>query len=109
MIYQKYSIVGFMLWLRHGALRSKSLDKIYAEYVESPGTHAYSLRQAQQLFARFRSTSITTRLSAGDMLLAQAGQRHQGRMLDIARRLWPRWLVKRLPSFGLFMLIEARK
>jgi ubiquinone/menaquinone biosynthesis C-methylase UbiE len=109
MIYQKYSIVGVILWLRHGALRGKSLEEIYAEYLESPGTHAYSLAQARQLFARFHSTNIQIRLSAGDLLLAQAGQRHQGRMLDIARRWWPRWLIKRLPGWGLFMLIEAKK
>jgi hypothetical protein len=39
-----------------------------------------------------------------------AGQRHRGALLDTARRLYPRWAVKRfLSGCGLYLLIEARR
>src|SRR5215471_15470925 len=40
MIYQKYSLTGYMLWMRYGLLTGRlfrSLDEIYAGYLESPG------------------------------------------------------------------------
>jgi hypothetical protein len=31
-------------------------------------------------------------------------------LLDIARRIWPRWLIRRIaPGMGLFTLITGRK
>jgi hypothetical protein len=53
---------------------------------------------------------IKTVLTHGDMLTSGAGQRHQGLLLKVARKLWPRGLIRRFfPNAGLFMLIEARK
>jgi hypothetical protein len=53
---------------------------------------------------------IATLLSHGDLLSSGAGQRHQGPLLDAARRLWPRRAIRRwLHSRGLFMLITATK
>jgi hypothetical protein len=53
---------------------------------------------------------ITTVLSHGDLLGSSAGQRHGGALLTLARKLWPRWFIRRfLPGAGLFMMIEARK
>ncbi len=43
MIYHKYSLVGYMLWLRYGLLTGRpfrSLSEIYANHLESPGTKA---------------------------------------------------------------------
>jgi len=45
MIYHKWSLVGFMLWIRYvprGLRAWLSLTQIYASYLESPGTKAYS-------------------------------------------------------------------
>jgi len=112
MIYHKYSIVGFMLWLRYGMFRMKlvSLAAIYSEHLESPGTHAYSTREARGLFRKFERVKMRIQLSEGDLLQGAAGQRHQGKMLEIARRLWPRWAIRRtLSRMGLFLLIEAQK
>lgn len=113
MIYHKWSMVGVMLWVRYAllALRPwRTLRAIYAEHLESPGTKAYSVREAHQLFSRFREVRIRTVLGHGDLLTSEAGQRHRGRLLDLARRIWPRALIRRfLPGAGLFMLIEARK
>ena len=113
MIYHKWSMVGLMLWIRYALLRLRpyiSLQEIYAGYLESPGTKAYSFGEARRLFDAFSEVSIHTVLSHGDLLESGAGQRHQGTMLSIARKIWPRWFIRLFfPNAGLFMLIEARK
>lgn len=113
MIYHKWSLVGFMLWIRYALLGLRpwlSLGEIYARYLESPGTKAYSIAEARRLFSAFSEVSICTVLTHGDLLESMAGQRHQGVLLSLARKIWPRALIKRLfPGLGLFMLIEARK
>lgn len=113
MIYHKYAMVGYMLWLRYALLAGKpfrSLDDIYANHVESPGTKAYSLPEARPLFHEFSQVDIRTQLSVGDLLEGAAGQRHRGKLLTLAKKLWPRPLIKFfLKQHGLFLMIEARK
>jgi ubiquinone/menaquinone biosynthesis C-methylase UbiE len=113
MIYHKWSIVGLMLWVRYALLRLRPftpLSELYARYLESPGTKAYSRSEAGRMFSDFRSVNIKTMLTHGDLLSSEAGQRHGGLLLDIARFIWPRRLIKALfPRNGLFMLITAVK
>lgn len=113
MMYHKWSLVGFMLWVRYGLLQLRpltSLNEIYAKYLESPGTKAYSMEEARRLFENFKSVEMRSVLTHGDLLASQAGQRHGGILLKVARRVWPRWLIKNLfPRNGLFMLITAIK
>jgi SAM-dependent methyltransferase len=113
MIYHKWSMVGLMLWMRYAFLRLKpftSLATIYERHLESPGTKAYSIQEARRLFDPFSDVNIQTLLSHGDLLTSEAGQRHKGPMLTIARVIWPRWLIRRFfPNSGLCMMIEARK
>ena len=113
MIYHKWSMIGLMLWLRYALLAGKpwrSLRSIYAAHLESPGTKAYSVAETKQLFAAFSEVHIKTVLTHGDLLESGVGQRHQGAALNFARKIWPRWLIRRFfPKAGLFMLIEARK
>ena len=113
MIYHTYSFVGFMLWLRYALLRLRPftpLREIYAKYLESPGTRAYTVDEARALLRGFSRASIRTVLTHGDLLSSAAGQRHQGPLLSIARVVWPRWLIRTLfPKLGLFMLITAEK
>lgn len=113
MIYHKYSLVGYMLWLRYGLGAFKpttSLQEIYSRYLESPGTKAYSVAEAHRLFQRFSSVTIRTVLTHADLLTSAAGQRHEGTLLTIARLLWPRWFLKHaFASHGLFMLVDAVK
>jgi SAM-dependent methyltransferase len=113
MIYHKWSMVGFMLWLRYALLGLRpwlSLAQIYDRYLESPGTKAYTVEGARELCAAFSEVRIRSVLTHGDLLESAAGQRHQGGLLSLARRIWPRALLKRFfPTLGLFMLIEARK
>ena len=112
MIYHRPSIVGLMLWARYALAAghpTRSLTDVYACHLESPGTKGYTVAQARELVARFRAHDVRRELSFGDLLLGEAGQRHQGFPLAAARALWPRPLVRRLPALGLLLLIEARK
>jgi SAM-dependent methyltransferase len=113
MIYHKWSMVGMMLWLRYALLAGKpwrSLQSVYAEHLESPGTKAYSIAEARQLFDDFIDVRISTPLGHGDLLESDVGQRHRGLALTLAKKLWPRWFIRRfLPGAGLFMMVEARK
>ncbi len=113
MIYYKYSLVGFMLWFRYAFLNCKpfrSLSYIYSNYLESPGTKAYSIKEAKNLFKDFKYIDIKTVLTHGDLLESKAGQRHEGLFLSLARFIFPRKIIKFfLPNAGLFMLIIAKK
>ncbi|MBM4229783.1 MAG: class I SAM-dependent methyltransferase [Gammaproteobacteria bacterium] len=113
MVYHKWSMVGAMLWIRYALLSGRpwrGLRSIYAEHLESPGTKAYSYVEARDIFSCFASVLISTPLSHGDLLDSEAGQRHRGIALRVAKLIWPRWLIRRIfPRAGLFMLIEAVK
>jgi hypothetical protein len=44
------------------------------------------------------------------LLEGAVGQRHSGIFLTIAKKMWPRWLLRRIAkNHGLFLLIEAKK
>jgi len=115
MIYHRRCPVGWMLWTRYALLRGRpwlSLDEIYAQHLESPGTKAYDVAQARALFAG--AATVTTQVvpSMGDLLQGEVGQRHRGPMLTIAKLLWPRWLIRavgRYCDFGMGLLIEVRR
>ncbi|MDC0225507.1 class I SAM-dependent methyltransferase [Gammaproteobacteria bacterium] len=113
MIYHKWSMVGFMLWVRYALLRLKpftGLSEIYSSYLESPGTKAYTIDEAHDLFSDFENVSIETVLTHGDLLTSRAGQRHEGTLLNIARLIWPRFIINKFfHKCGLFMLISAEK
>jgi SAM-dependent methyltransferase len=113
MIYHKYSLVGFMLWLRYALLAGRpftSLRSIYARWLESPRTKAYSRREARDLFGKFTNVSIDIHLGHADLLSSRAGQRHEGALLAVARRIWPRWFFRRFcRGNGLTMMIRATK
>ncbi len=113
MIYHTRSIVGYMLWLRYGLFRLNpfvTLREIYDKYLESPGTKAYTIKEAKQMFAQFSTVQITTTLTHADLLTSDAGQRHRGKLLLIAKKLFPRAIIRHLmPGHGLFMMIKATK
>lgn len=113
MVYHTWSLTGLMLWVRFALLRGRpftSLAHIYSEYLESPGTKAYTVAQARQLCrqAGFRWCRVKVQLNHGDLLEGAVGQRHQGKLLDVARRYWPRTFFKTFtPFLGLYLMIEA--
>lgn len=113
MIYHKYSFVGYLGWIRHALLKGKpftSLTEIYDKYQESPGTKAYSISEARELFKQYRKVEIKTILCHGDLLTSYTGQSDKGMLLKIIKFLWPRQIIKTLfKSHGFFMLINATK
>lgn len=113
MIYHKHSMVGYMLWIRYALLGLKpwkNLDSIYSQYLESPGTKAYSFDGAHKLFSSFKNVKIKSILGHGDLLTSQAGQRHKGFLLNTARVLYPRFIIRKFFSgHGLALLIEGQK
>jgi len=113
MVYNRHALVGYMLWVRYALLRGRpgtSLARVYAERLESPGTKAYTADEARRLFHGFSRVATRVELSNGDLLLGEAGQRHRGALLALARRLWPRALIRRaFAGRGLFLLIDAVK
>lgn len=113
MIYHRLSLVGLMLWCRYALLAGKpwrGLSEVYAEYLESPGTKAYSTAEAAAMFADFTTVGIDIQLNHGDLLLGEVGQRHRGGLLTTAKKIWPRWLIRTLfPRLGLYLLITAVK
>jgi hypothetical protein len=85
MIYNKYSLIGYMLWLRYALLAGKpwrNLGDIYSHHLESPGTKAYTSNEARNLFKQFSELKISIVLTHGDLLESDAGQRHRGILLN---------------------------
>ncbi len=115
MIYHTWSLTGLMLWARFALLKGKplmSMESIYSTYLESPGTKAYSKSQAKELCrqAGFSSCKVHIQLNHGDLLEGSVGQRHKGRLLSLAKALWPRPLFRVFtPFLGLYLMIEAKK
>jgi ubiquinone/menaquinone biosynthesis C-methylase UbiE len=113
MIYHKFSLVGYMLWIRYGLMKLNpfiSLTYIYHHYLESPGTKAYSYAEVRKLFDKFNIIELNSPLSHGDLLTSEAGQRHRGTFLNIAQKIWPRWFfLKFMPNHGLWLMISLEK
>jgi ubiquinone/menaquinone biosynthesis C-methylase UbiE len=115
MIYHKYSIVGFLLWFRYGLLKGtpfRGLTDIYHHFLESPGTKAYTVAEAKQMFSCYENVEIKAVLSFGDLLSGEVGQRHQSSLLNLMKIIWPRQLIKAISkpfNFGLCLLITAKK
>lgn len=113
MIYHTYSVVGFMLWVRYALLKFKAfygLKNIYSNYLESPGTKAYSYNEARVLFKEFKILSIESPLSHGDLLSKGVGQRHNGVLLKITKRIFPRKFIKFFfPQNGLYLMLQLQK
>ncbi len=104
-----------MLWARYALLGGKpwiGLEGVYRDYLESPGTKAYTVEEALALFDCFESVRVRPILSFGDLLLGEVGQRHRGALLTFAKRLYPRALIRyasRRFDLGLYLLIDCRK
>jgi ubiquinone/menaquinone biosynthesis C-methylase UbiE len=113
MIYHVPSWVGFMLWALHCAAKMRPWRSprwaIY-HHLESPGTKAYSKREARALFAGFRDVRVRPQLSHGDLLLMRPTEKYAGPLHRMLWRLYPRWLVRCTGNaFGTNLFVEAVK
>ena len=115
MIYNKYSLTGFYLWIRYALMTGRfktTMSEIYSEHLESPGTKAYTPKEVRCLLKDFSKVDITVQLSFGDLLYGEAGARHSGFLLRLARILIPRFFIIQFAKvfpLGLYLLIVARK
>ena len=115
MIYHKHSPVGWMLWIKYGLFKFRpfrSLENIYSDYLESPGTKAYTIEEAKELVKQFSNAEISVQLSFGDLLDGNVGVRHKGLLLSLAKVMYPKLLIKMIAKFfpiGLFLLIKVEK
>ncbi len=111
-IYHRRSIMAMAMWFRYGLARGRpwmSLEEVYRDYVESPGTKAYTVDEGRALFERFEEVDARVQLSFGDLLEGAAGQRHEGLVLSAARRLWPRRTIRTFfPHLGGYLMLDAR-
>lgn len=113
MIYNKFSLVGYMLWIRYALLKGqlfRSLNSIYSEHLESPGTKAYTYQEAKKLFQNFEIKSIDSPLTHADLLNSEVGQKHRGGYLSMAKKIWPRWFFRAfMKKSGLFLFVTLIK
>lgn len=113
MIYHVRSWVAFMMWGVHCAAKLrpwKSPRWAVYHHLESPGTKAYTLSEARQLFSTFSSVQARSQLSHGDLLLMRPADKYRSRIAGLAWKLYPRWAVRRMGNrFGTCLLIEATK
>ena len=82
MIYNKHCMVGYMLWARYGllALRPfRSLNKIYADHLESSGTKTFTVQEARHMFSDFSTVVIHIRLLLCDSLQVPSDRGTGGR------------------------------
>jgi len=100
MLYHRRSLVALQLYLLFGlfALRPfRSLKDIIANHHESPGTKAYTVAEARQMFSAFRDLEIKVRLTPYDLRYRRD-------------KYLPRWVSRLVPQgLGWFMIIQGRK
>ena len=113
MIYHVPSCVALMLWTIHCLLKGhpwRSPRWAVYHHLESPGTKAYTVKEARRLFASFTAVSIRPQLGFGDLLLMRPSITYQNWSAKLIWALYPRWLVRLTGNrFGTGLLIEARK
>jgi SAM-dependent methyltransferase len=114
LIYNPASWVGFMLWGVHCLAKGrpwKSPRWAIYHYLESPGTHSYTVKETRALFSMFSRVDVRTQLGHGDLLLMRPGVKYNAnRFYLLLWKLWPRWLIRRLGNrFGMAVIIEAVK
>jgi ubiquinone/menaquinone biosynthesis C-methylase UbiE len=115
MIYHLPSWTGWMLWAQHCLLKGcpflSPRVAIY-KYLESPGTKAYTLKEAEKMLSicGFKAIRLKSKLGPGDLLTIKPSKRYEGSIFTLIWKLYPRWLVRFLGDrFGLHLLIEASK
>ena len=82
-----------------------------SELLESPGTKAYTVAEAQIMLRSvgFEDVSVSTKLGPGDLLMIQPSERYRGRAFGLLWKLYPRALIRAIGDrFGLYLLLSGR-
>jgi ubiquinone/menaquinone biosynthesis C-methylase UbiE len=113
MIYHLPAWTAWMLWVVHCLLKGqpwRSPRWAVYHHLESPGTKAYTMREAKRLFTSFAKVNIRPQLGFGDLLLMRPRKQYKNWAAQLAWSLYPRWLVRLTGHrFGTALLIEATK
>jgi ubiquinone/menaquinone biosynthesis C-methylase UbiE len=116
MLYHYPSVGTLLLWLLYGPLRGRLVHPrvIVAERVESPGTKAYTCREAKTMLRRYftrHPIAVRTYLGAGDLLEQKLSDKYQGPIWPLVQRLYPRWFVRHVIGhrLGTVMTLSTRK
>jgi ubiquinone/menaquinone biosynthesis C-methylase UbiE len=100
MLYHRHSLVALQMYLMYGLFAFKplrSLKDILANHYESPGTKAYTVVEAQEMFLAFRQLKIDFRLTPYDLRYGRD-------------KYLPKWVGNLVPKrLGWFMVIRGRK
>ncbi|MDH3602520.1 MAG: class I SAM-dependent methyltransferase [Candidatus Tectomicrobia bacterium] len=111
MLYHTMSWVVFKVYLLHGLLALRpfaSIDSLLADHMESQGTKAYTMAQAQTLFAQFADVRVQPTLTCYDTW--RGYQTREGALFKVAKQLWPAWFIQRLGDrYGWNLLISGVK
>lgn len=73
MLYSRRSWLALGAWVRWGLLRGRpwaSVSEVLAAHLESPGTHAYTRRELDELFRSFSSVEYERRVTSYDRRVA---------------------------------------
>jgi ubiquinone/menaquinone biosynthesis C-methylase UbiE len=113
MLYHKYSIYSFLLWVKCALLRGKPwmpLKKVLAENLESYGTQAFSVKEVKKLFSKFSKVITQVVLTHGDLLSSDVGRQQYSKFGIMLKKIWPRKLLLTFfKSSGFFILITVEK
>jgi ubiquinone/menaquinone biosynthesis C-methylase UbiE len=100
MLYHRHSLVALQMYLMYGFFDFKplrNLKDILANHHESPGTKAYTVAEAQQMFSAFKDVKIKVRLTPYDFRYRRD-------------RYFPSCFGKFIPQrLGWFMVIRGQK
>jgi len=100
MLYHRHSLVALQLYLMYGLFAFKplrSLKDILANHHESPGTKAYTVAEAQQMFSVFKDVKLKVRLTPYDLRYGRD-------------RYLPKWVGNLVPKrLGWFLVIRGQK
>lgn len=116
MIYHSPCISDLILWARHGLLKGKpwrSTKYLLHHHLESPGTKAYSRKEATELCENsgFSDFEVETTYGQGDTLEMKFTEENNKPIFRLIQALYPSWIAKtRLGKrFGRCLLITATK
>jgi ubiquinone/menaquinone biosynthesis C-methylase UbiE len=100
MIYHRRSLLVLQAWLLYGLLRGcpwRSTQDILAKHVESPGTKAYTVAEAREMFRDLKDFTVQRIVTRFDLRIGR-------------RRFLPKGLRALVPAqLGWFMIIKGSK
>jgi hypothetical protein len=85
-----------------------TLTNIYSRYLQG-GTKGFTVKEGRKLVGTFDHSTVRSKVGFGDLLQGEVGKSHESGTLLLARKIWPRPLIRRLNVLGLMLLIEATK